>query len=100
VFIARRMQVGNIASFMVVLLSGWIADAHPNLTVYCAVMTCSGHRGRDGHRVLSGSEGTAASTRPSEVQAPLLASFREPLREPAVRTFLLFLILLCWGYGR
>jgi MFS family permease len=104
-FFARRMQVGTLASCCAALLGGLVADNFGSLPVYCAVLALAAVAGLIDTAMFFGvKEPTASipanreSAEPGE-QLSFFASIREPLREPAVRSFLLFVSALFVGYG-
>jgi Na+/melibiose symporter-like transporter len=100
-FLAHRMKVGTLTACGAGLLCGAIADTFPSLTVYCVILALSAVAGLIEIIVLFGVKEPAASIphTGSDTRTPFFESLREPLREPAVRSFLLFSSLLYAGYG-
>lgn len=124
-FLARRMQTGTCVSLFVALGSGWLADTYPNLAVYCLLLALAGiagvldvalflgvkeppaapnANGAAATATANGAGGAASGNATAAARAdvgapPFFASLREPLRDPAIRSFLLFAALLTFSYG-
>ena len=109
-FFARRMQIGTLAGLCVSISGGLIADNFPSLEIYCAVLFVAALAGLGDILMFLGvRDPRSLEPRAPEVDAALdelalavpspLAAIREPLREPSVRRFLLFVCLLFSGYG-
>ncbi len=104
-FLARRVQMGTFVSLLLALTTGWVADNYPSLTVYCVIMAVAGIAGvLDIVLFVSVKEpvGTAALRNLDKEAPPLppfFASLREPLHDPAVRTYLLFVALFTFSIG-
>lgn len=109
-FFARRMQVGTLAGMCVSISGGLIADNFPSREIYCAVLFIAALAGLGDILMFVGvRDPRGLEPRPPEVDEALdelaqsipspLASIREPLRQPEVRRFLLFVCLLFSGYG-
>jgi MFS family permease len=90
-----------------IFAAGWIADNFPTITTYCVLLTVAGICGVLDVGLFSGVKEPTGEARlrkeiPDAEVAPLppfFAGLREPLQEPAVRTFLLFASLLMFSYG-
>ena len=121
-FFARRMQVGTMAALFVSLGVGVVADNFQswqsaleargwpfhlqNLELYCGLMALAGVCGildialfwgvREPRSRHMEGEGDDAKMPPLP---PLMHSLKEPLRDPAIRRFLMFVSLLMMGYG-
>jgi MFS family permease len=105
-FMARRMQVGTFVALFCVLGSGWIADNYPNVTVYGVLLALAAVCGVIDVALFFGVKEPACEaqfrkTKPEEVAPlpPFWASLREPLREPVIRNFLIYVSLLFFAYG-
>ncbi len=109
-FFARRMQIGTLAGMFVAVAGGLIADNFARLEVYCAVLLIAACLGLGDILMFLGvRDPRHLEPRTPEVDEALdelaqavpspLAAIREPLREPSVRRFLLFVCLLFAGYG-
>ncbi|HEX8552537.1 MAG TPA: MFS transporter [Abditibacteriaceae bacterium] len=103
-FFARRLQVGTLAAVGASVIGGLIADNFPHLPVYCVVLALAAVAGivdiacffrvaEPPMMPRTDDEGNVVET------PPFWESVREPLRDPAVRHFLLFVSLLMAGYG-
>jgi MFS family permease len=105
-FMARRMQVGTFVALFCVLGSGWIADNFPSITVYGVLLALAALCGVMDMALFFGvkeppCEAQLRKTMPQEVTPlpPFWASLREPLREPVIRNFLIYVALLFFTYG-
>ncbi|HVF09703.1 MAG TPA: MFS transporter [Abditibacteriaceae bacterium] len=103
-FLARRMQVGTVIALVTSIAGGLIADYYPNLTVYSVILALAGLAGvidivlfvgvREPPHSAAVSRGLDSSRMP-----PFWSSLREPLREPSIRTFLLFISIIMFSAG-
>lgn len=118
-FFARRMQVGTFVALLVSVAAGliadnfqrieWINDHFQPLEVYSILLAIAALAGIADVAMFIGVKEPPPAPRydvNGEVmpdhrthQPPLLASLREPLRDPAIRNFLIFVSLLMAGYG-
>jgi MFS family permease len=107
-FFARRMQIGTFVALITSTAGGLIADNYPSITVYCIILALAGVAGvmdvlffigvREPQKYESPAVEAALDDLAKELPSPL-ASIREPLQDPAVRRFLLFVSLLMSGYA-
>lgn len=121
-FFARRMQVGTLAALFVSLGVGVVADNFQgwqsaleargwpfhlqNLQVYCILMALAGICGVLDIALFWGvreprskqMEGLGPDAKMPPLP-PLVQSLKEPLRDPAIRRFLMFVSLLMMSYG-
>lgn len=103
-FFARRMQFGTWVALLMTVASGLVADTYPDLRVYCALLGLAGVCGMFEilvlMRVHEPQFGQAAEGIPVKRKSPsLFATVMEPLRDPPIRRFLLFISLLMISYG-
>jgi len=98
-FFARRMQVGTCVALAAAVAGGWIADAYSSLTVYCVILALAGLAGLVEMLIFSGVREPQTMIDNNEPLPPLLESFAEPLRDPAIRVFLFFCIIIMFSAG-
>lgn len=100
-FFAQRMRVGTTAAMIAALAGGAIADKFPTLPVYCALLVFAGFCGMMDIALFLGVREPPPSESNKETGATvsLRSTFGPAWRDPHVRQFLLFVALVCAGYG-
>ena len=98
-FLARRMQAGTLAALVIILLSGWIADRFPDLTVYGVVLALGAVAGVLDIACFFGVKEPPVLASFTQEPLPLGASLRQPLCEKPVRQFLMFVSVMMLSLG-
>jgi len=99
-FLARRLQTGMFVALLVAVASGWLADNYANISVYCIVLAVAGVAGVMDIALFFNVREPAPWEEGQRPPLPRLwASFRDPMREPAVRGFLFFSAVTMFGLG-
>lgn len=108
-FFARRMQMGTFVALFTSTAGGLIADRYPSLTVYCLILALAGVCGmldilffigvREPKKTFSSPDVDQALDELARDLPSPLDSIREPLSDPSVRRFLMFVSLLMAGYA-
>ena len=97
-FFVRRMQIGTAIALVTSLAGGFIADKFPNLTAYSIILALAGVAGVLDVALFIGVRDPPPSPRidadgvatDPQHTPPFWASLIEPLRDPAIRTFFIF----------
>ena len=103
-FFARRLQVGTLAAIGAAIAGGLVADRFPSQQVLCWILALAALAGLVDIAFFFG---VAEAPMPARLDSdgnetaapPFWESMREPLREPAMRNFLLFVSLMMAGFG-
>lgn len=96
-FFAQRTVVGTSVVLFVVPLTNWISDQYQDPRINAVILALAGVAGVMDIVLFLG---VAEQPRARILKMPpLVASFREPLRDPAIRNFLLFVWLFTFSAG-
>lgn len=103
-FFARRMQFGTWIALIMTVISGLIADNFPDIKVYCALLALAGCCGIFEilvlMRVHEPQLNQVSEDIPVKRKSPSLRdTIMEPLRDPPIRRFLIFISILMVSYG-
>ncbi|MDF2441211.1 MAG: hypothetical protein JWN98_2195 [Abditibacteriota bacterium] len=108
-FFARRMQMGTFVALFTSTAGGLVADFYPSLTIYCLILALAGVCGmldilffigvREPRKVFSSPDVDQALDELARDLPSPMDSIREPMRDPSVRRFLMFVSLLMVGYA-
>jgi MFS family permease len=102
-FFASRMRFGTWVAVLTTIVSGLIADHYSSLNVYCILLALAGVCGMLDIAYLIGvrepETNAETNVKPSRTSPPIWEMVSVPLRETAIRRFLLFVSILMFSYG-